>query len=195
MDDYSNAEEELWKGLTSVRRRREEGQALIEFALVAPVLMLIIFGIVDLALGLNYQNDNTNLANVAARYATVIGSASSAPVCNGSATTDVYTFIQCEAKSDSAALGNGVGVCVTDETSSGSYAVGDAVKITVEYPFQFMSLVTSMSVNIESSSTMMMEASASSSTSGTWLSNTDSDSSDPAVNNVGNKYQKCSTIT
>jgi hypothetical protein len=140
--------------------------------------MLIIFGIVDLALGLNYQNDNTNLANVAARYATVIGSASGTPVCGGSHT-----------------LGNAVGVCVTDETSSGSYAVGDAVKITVQYPFQFMSLVTSMSVNIQSSATMMLEASASSSTSGTWLSDTDTDSSDPAVNNTNSKYTKCSTIT
>ena len=40
-----------------------------------------------------------------------------------------------------ASLASAVGVCVNDETSSGSYSVGDALKITVEYPYNFLSFI------------------------------------------------------
>jgi hypothetical protein len=55
----------------------ERGAALVEFALVVPVLLMVLFGIVQFGLALNSANDATHLANEIARYATVNESPSS----------------------------------------------------------------------------------------------------------------------
>jgi hypothetical protein len=49
----------------------ERGQALPEFALVLPILLLVVFGIVEFGLALNSESDETHLANEVARYAIV----------------------------------------------------------------------------------------------------------------------------
>ncbi len=61
------------------RRRRcfwgrvcaEDGQALVELALVLPILVVVIFGIVEFGRAVNYNVDETHLANEAARCAAV----------------------------------------------------------------------------------------------------------------------------
>src|SRR5215212_4022491 len=58
---------------------REEGVALIEFALVLPILLLLVLGIIDFGQAFNYKNDETHLANQAARYAAV----NSCAACGG----------------------------------------------------------------------------------------------------------------
>ena len=49
----------------------ERGQALVEFALVLPLLLLVVLGIADFGRALGYKDDMTHLANAAARYAAV----------------------------------------------------------------------------------------------------------------------------
>jgi Flp pilus assembly protein TadG len=51
--------------------RREDGVAAVEFAVLLPVLLLIVFGILDFGRAMNYKNELTQLANQAARYAAV----------------------------------------------------------------------------------------------------------------------------
>ena len=61
------------------RRRRlrtassgpEDGQALVEFALVLPIIIVILFGIVVFGIALNDWIDETQLASEAARFASV----------------------------------------------------------------------------------------------------------------------------
>jgi Flp pilus assembly protein TadG len=53
------------------RLREERGVALVEFALVAPLLMLLLFGMVDFGKAFNYWIDETHLANMGARMAVV----------------------------------------------------------------------------------------------------------------------------
>jgi len=58
-----------------IRRRRashEAGQALPEFALIAPLFFLILFGIIQLGLLFAGQNGLTNAAREAARYASTL---------------------------------------------------------------------------------------------------------------------------
>jgi hypothetical protein len=50
------------------RRCRERGQSLVEFALIAPVLVILIFGIVDLARLYNAWNTIQGAAREGARY-------------------------------------------------------------------------------------------------------------------------------
>ena len=47
------------------------GQALAEFVLVLPILLVVVFGILEFGLALNSENDETHLANEVARYAIV----------------------------------------------------------------------------------------------------------------------------
>jgi hypothetical protein len=49
----------------------ERGQALAEFVLVLPILLLVLFGIVQFGLALNSENDETHIANEVARYAII----------------------------------------------------------------------------------------------------------------------------
>src|SRR5208283_5416551 len=49
----------------------EDGQALVEFALVLPIIILILFGIVVFGVALNDWIDETQLASEAARFASV----------------------------------------------------------------------------------------------------------------------------
>jgi len=49
----------------------DRGVALVEFALVLPLLLLILFAMVDMGKAISYWNDQTHLANEAARYAAV----------------------------------------------------------------------------------------------------------------------------
>jgi Flp pilus assembly protein TadG len=49
----------------------ESGQSLVEFALVLPILLLLVVGVAKFSLALNSANDETHLANEVARYASV----------------------------------------------------------------------------------------------------------------------------
>jgi Flp pilus assembly protein TadG len=60
----------LLKTLAS-RLRAEEGVVTVEFALVLPVLLLVVFGIIYFGEFENYSVSETHLAAVAARYAAV----------------------------------------------------------------------------------------------------------------------------
>lgn len=90
-------------------RESQDGQAVVELALVLPVLLLVLLGIVDFGRAVNYWNDETHLANVAARYAAVGGTGGT---CNGTDYSKGHTlteYVQCEAGIDSAELKNSSG--------------------------------------------------------------------------------------
>lgn len=65
--------------------------------------------------GADYQNNKTNMANIVARYAAVIGSAPTVPSCGGAPLADAFLFFKCEAQTDSAAFASAVAVCVMDQ--------------------------------------------------------------------------------
>ena len=53
------------------RVRSEHGQTLVEFALILPILLVLVIGIFDFGSAFNSKNDLNFLANTAARYAEV----------------------------------------------------------------------------------------------------------------------------
>src|ERR1700751_2296201 len=77
----------------------QRGAALVEFVLVLPLVLLILFGMVDFGKAFNYWNDETHLANEAARQAVV----NSCPQCTSG--QKINDWIRTEA--DSAELQNG----------------------------------------------------------------------------------------
>ncbi len=60
--------------------RSDRGQSLVEFALVLPLVLLIVTGLLDLARAVWQENTLAFAAREATRYAIVHGSASVAPV-------------------------------------------------------------------------------------------------------------------
>lgn len=58
---------------------RVRGQALVEFVLIAPMLFLLVGGIISLGIGVFYQQQVTNAAREAARYAAIHSETSQCP--------------------------------------------------------------------------------------------------------------------
>jgi hypothetical protein len=63
-------------------RRKQGGQALVEFALVFPIALLVIVGIIVLGLYVFYQQQLTNVAREAARHAGIHSSTSVCPTAS-----------------------------------------------------------------------------------------------------------------
>src|SRR5262245_43349664 len=82
-----------------IRRLREErGVAMVEFALVAPLLFLLLFGVLDFGRAFAYWNAEQQMANQGARLAAV--NATGPWTCPDEDKTPASTlpsYIQCQA--------------------------------------------------------------------------------------------------
>ena len=68
--------------MSAAGRPRERGQALVEFALIAPLFLLVVVGIIQFGIGLNYWLDLNRIANQGARWAVVNCNPASTGVCD-----------------------------------------------------------------------------------------------------------------
>lgn len=101
------------------RRHDDRGQSLVEFALVLPVLLLLVTGLFDVARAVWQENTLAYAAREGTRYAIVHGSASASP-SGPSDTTAVQTKVR------EAAIGvANVTVTVTYPDTAGSTACYD----------------------------------------------------------------------
>jgi len=125
----------------------DKGVALVEFALVAPILLVILLGILDFGKAFNYWIDQTQLASAGARWAVV----NAAPgVCSdGTSALTLQQYIQCQA--DTRELRNGgttslpakAKVCITfpPVTGHASPLIGDPVRVTVTSGYRWLPLI------------------------------------------------------
>jgi Flp pilus assembly protein TadG len=145
------------------------GVALIEFALVLPFLLLIVFGMIDLGKAVSYWNDETHLANQTARYAAV----NSCAACGGQTIND-YNKSQAETKelADNATLtiafadtaGKFPGETGYNPSSlpPKNHCVGQSVRVVVSYDYNLLSFVSDRihwigPIHIRASSTQRLE--------------------------------------
>jgi len=127
----------------------ERGTAVVEFALVAVPLALIVFGILDFGRALNYYNDMTQLAGQGARAAAVNQNP------DGTAADGNFQKILAD-ESDSPELKNvtnHVNVCI----GSLPTATGQPVAVTVSYSFHFIPLVHPIAITLSSTQTERFE--------------------------------------
>jgi Flp pilus assembly protein TadG len=73
--------------------RQERGQAMVEFAIVLPVLILILLGILYFGRYENYSSQETHLAEQAVRWAAIDVNPATSP-------TSLQTFVQSQASSE-----------------------------------------------------------------------------------------------
>ena len=110
-------------------RRNRRGAAVVEFAMVAPLLFLLIFGLIEFGRVVMVQQVLTNGAREGARVG----------VLDDSTKTDVQNTVNTYL---SAAMITGATVTVTpDPLSNAGY--GDAVTVTVSIPFNKVSWLPS----------------------------------------------------
>jgi Flp pilus assembly protein TadG len=137
-------------------RSSEEGVALVEFALVLPVLLLLVLGMLDFGKAFSYWIDETHLANEGARWAVVNKYPSGATLqeyIKQQATTP-------ELRNGGASVPSGIQICVS--FPSGSAKVGDPVHVTASATYTWLSFLGSRlgiaQTTITGSSTMRLEA-------------------------------------
>ena len=128
--------------------RDERGVALTEMALVLPLLLLLILGMIDFGKAINYWIDNTHLANEGARLAVVNNNP------GGSGTT-LQDYLRGQTSSAEERYPNPVqgtqrsahsmtvNICYYAASSgvlitSGTPAIGDTVEVIVKYDYQWL---------------------------------------------------------
>jgi Flp pilus assembly protein TadG len=148
--------------------RQERGVALVEFALVAPVLFLVLFGLLDFGKAINYWNTETQMAAQAARIAAVNGDNTYTGACVGGGTKATLTdYIQCQ--SSTGELRNGSSgtfgataaqVCIIPLPPSGGAAAGDvgqAIRVTAKTNYSWIPLLGVAPISITGTATMRIE--------------------------------------
>jgi Flp pilus assembly protein TadG len=109
----------------------ERGVAVVEFAVLLPVLLLIVLGIGDFGLAMNTYNNETQLANEGARLAVVNK--------NPGAGT-LQDYIKSQGDTNDIRSNASVGICFPD----GNDTVGHPVKVTVSITHTFLPFLTNM---------------------------------------------------
>ena len=147
----------------------ERGTAIVEFALIAPILFLLVFGIVEFGRALNYYNDLTQLSGQGARAAVVGRNPDGTAVGTGGGPCPANgQTIQCQiAKTypTDAELQNGISVClgILDPAGSGNIQAPSGTPpagtpITVRTKFTFQPLTSFFpSVTLTSTQTEGLE--------------------------------------
>jgi hypothetical protein len=146
----------------------ERGVALVEFALVLPILLVILMGILEFGKAFNYRIDETQLASSGARWAVVNAGPGQCP--DGSTASTLQAYIQCQADSKELRTGgtNSVPdraqVCISfpPVTGHSSPLVGDPVRVSVSVVYKWLPLISqkisTVSTTLKGESTMRLEA-------------------------------------
>jgi Flp pilus assembly protein TadG len=150
--------------------RSERGTALVEFALIAPLLFFLVFGIIEFGRALNYYNNLTQLAGQGARAAIVSRNPDSTAVGTANANCPANNqTIQCQiAKTfpTDNELKSGMSVCLgTLNTSTGQIStpttaptIGAPVTVRTKFPFHFLTNLFGGSITLTSTQTERLEA-------------------------------------
>jgi Flp pilus assembly protein TadG len=109
---------------------RERGQSLVEFAVILPLLLLIVLGTVDLGIGFKTYIALTNAAREGARWISIHPSdqaGAKARIAGEAATVGLQDGLLVE---------NGYGVSFSPNQNN--YAAGEKVTVNVEYEYELL---------------------------------------------------------
>jgi TadE-like protein len=145
--------------LIAVRRTRardERGQALVEFALIAPLFLMIVFGIIQFGVGLNYWLDLQRIANQGARWAAV-NAYPNCPVEGPAAPCSPTLQEYLVSEPVSGGLKPTVSVCFEQMSEPTGAVIGDPVTVHLNSDFKLLPLIGIGRVNLKAEATMRIE--------------------------------------
>lgn len=138
--------------------RDERGVALTEFALILPLLMLLLIGMLDFGKAYNYWIDQTHLANEGARWAAVDKNPAGV-------TMTLQQYIASKANTDelkdggTGSISNPLGVCIA--FPAGTSNVGNPVEVRVATTYKWLPIIgdkiSILQTTINGSATMRIE--------------------------------------
>ena len=123
------------RGIDVQSLRSEQGQTLVEFALILPILLVLVIGIFDFGSAFNSKNDLNFLANTAARYAEVNACApcASAGFTGANAIRDYV-----KSTADTSQLSNNLDITFCQPSGTG--AVGDPLQVSASVNFNWLAV-------------------------------------------------------
>ena len=128
---------------------------MVELVLISPLLFLLVGGIIQLALALNYWMDMQRIANQGARWAVVarypLPDGGSCTASNASCDPSLQDSLAAQAESES--LNPRVSICFPD----GSNSPGDPVKVRLETGFSFVPILGIGTVTLGADAEMRIE--------------------------------------
>jgi hypothetical protein len=130
-------------------RSRERGQALVEFALIAPLFLVIVVGLIQFGIGLNYWLDLNRIANQGARWAVV----NKYPGCPGSDGCDptLDEFLE-QDQVLSSGLEPRVEICFVNGPT-----VGEPIRVQAFHELRFAAILDMWSITLKGEATMRIE--------------------------------------
>ena len=132
---------------------------MVEFALILFPLLLIVAGIIQFGIGLNFWLDINRIANQGARWAAVNCGPPSveANVCDVGA-GGLQGYLERQAISQGNDLTGKVTICYEVMSGTGGEATtGDPVRVEITQPFTFVPIVELGTVDLVASATMRLE--------------------------------------
>jgi hypothetical protein len=137
----------------------EAGQAVVEFALVLPLLCALVFALIDFGKAVYYYIELTHVANEGARIAAV----NPASLPGGSSSLKSYLCSELGSSSSELRAGSSTTNKATVAISypSSTQNIGDPVKVQLSTTFHWIPFVGGGSVGISGSATMRLEQSTS----------------------------------
>ena len=124
------------------RARGDAGASIVEFAIVLPILTLLVFGIIDFGSIFSDYHTLRSGTRDGARDAVVLNWGSTS-ACPGTTGTAPVSNVICRVK-EKAGLGNGVRVGVW---TPGGWQIGATLRVCAQYPMSSTSGVTAPFVN------------------------------------------------
>ena len=152
--------------------KREDGQAMVEFAIILFPLLLLVAGIIQFGIGLNFWLDEQRIANQGARWAVVnswpgcartaaAGSCTAAPACTVSPPTNtaLVNYLKCQAISQGLRNSVVVSICYPDDGDSATQigTTGTPVRVNLQAPFKFLPIVGLGTITLRGQATMRLE--------------------------------------
>jgi Flp pilus assembly protein TadG len=133
----------------------DAGQATVEFALILPVLLLIVVGILDFGRATNYYNTLTELAAEGARSAAVNVNPDGTAVAGKS----IQNQIKCTAISTELSKSNTYHVTINSVGTGNPDPIpaGQPVQVQTSYDFRFIPFLNLATITLQGSATMRAE--------------------------------------
>jgi hypothetical protein len=141
---------EVARARSDTASTRERGQALVEFALIAPLFLVIVVGLIQFGIGLNYWLDLNKIANQGARWAVV----NKYPDCPDDPGCTLEEHLETQALSEGLRKDIRVEICFVDSSTG---AVGEPLRVRAYHDLRFAAILDMWSITLKGEATMRIE--------------------------------------
>jgi hypothetical protein len=137
---------------------------MVEFALILFPLLIIVAGIIQFGIGLNFWLDMQRITNQGARWATVNNwppdcprgspSCTATPACTVARSgTTLQNTLECQLLSEGLRRAADVRICYPNSTE----LAGDPVRVEIRAPFTFIPILELGTITLHADATMRLE--------------------------------------